>query len=772
MAQDLNLTVGVDDSAMLAGLQRAQTAFENFAKGVRSNSEDLQTQLKSLPDPVNFFQQELIRLAGTLAATFGAKSLVGLAEWANTLAQTAKAIGFTTGELFSFQAAVTQAGGTARAASLGIEMFYMKLDQARQGGLSQQVAFERIGISMQDLKDLDDKAIFDKTIQSLAAMPPSAERNRIEVELLSKSFRGLPMQEIAAAMEETRGRFDEFGPVLNDASKAYNTLQADINNFKIAVLSLVQPLMQTFANSKISVDQFTEALKLAASILAGLAAAAVIGRLVAMGQTFVTIATTVRAAAVALKEFSIAEVLAANATGFGSIASLILKFVAAVAVFFGAEALLNRMLDENKTKNQEVAATQEEKVKQDRAQVQSTQQVYDMTAHLSTAIREQTTAFEQNIQRQIALIGVRDANIGKSNEERARVEESTKIYDEYARKIDELNVKLREAQSASPEQGISRTVPALRAAIGELTRQRDIDTKRAGEAAAAQARNNDANKMAELLAQDQIKINKTLADTQIAIDELTMTTGEKKIANVRKQTEELIKQATELRRSQLGTDTTQAQLDQDRILQQTIQSIRDKQQAVVTATQQEVAASRDWSTGWTLAFKEYVSAATDASAQAQNLFRVATRGMEDALVSFAKTGKLSFDSLLASILEAILRSQIQSAFANLFTATGGSGGSVLGEIGSGFTRLLGLGHASGGVVAGGQPIIVGERGPEIFTPSSNGTVTANDQLQGTRQVIYNISAVDAPSFQRMLAANPEFLYAVTEQGRLSIPGQR
>jgi hypothetical protein len=76
------------------------------------------------------------------------------------------------------------------------------------------------------------------------------------------------------------------------------------------------------------------------------------------------------------------------------------------------------------------------------------------------------------------------------------------------------------------------------------------------------------------------------------------------------------------------------------------------------------------------------------------------------------------------------------------------------------------------VVAGGQPIIVGERGPELFTPSSNGTVTANDQLQGTRQVIYNISAVDAPSFQRMLAANPEFLYAVTEQGRLSIPGQR
>jgi len=39
-------------------------------------------------------------------------------------------------------------------------------------------------------------------------------------------------------------------------------------------------------------------------------------------------------------------------------------------------------------------------------------------------------------------------------------------------------------------------------------------------------------------------------------------------------------------------------------------------------------------------------------------------------------------------------------------------------------------------------------------------------------VIYNINAVDAPSFQAMIARDPSFLYAVTEQGRKSLPGTR
>jgi hypothetical protein len=50
----------------------------------------------------------------------------------------------------------------------------------------------------------------------------------------------------------------------------------------------------------------------------------------------------------------------------------------------------------------------------------------------------------------------------------------------------------------------------------------------------------------------------------------------------------------------------------------------------------------------------------------------------------------------------------------------------------------------------------------------------NDQLGmgGSTSVTYNINAVDAMSFKQMIAKDPSFLYAVTEQGRRTLPGGR
>ena len=39
-------------------------------------------------------------------------------------------------------------------------------------------------------------------------------------------------------------------------------------------------------------------------------------------------------------------------------------------------------------------------------------------------------------------------------------------------------------------------------------------------------------------------------------------------------------------------------------------------------------------------------------------------------------------------------------------------------------------------------------------------------------VNYNINAVDAPSFQALVASDPQFIYAVTHAGARTIPGSR
>jgi len=96
--------------------------------------------------------------------------------------------------------------------------------------------------------------------------------------------------------------------------------------------------------------------------------------------------------------------------------------------------------------------------------------------------------------------------------------------------------------------------------------------------------------------------------------------------------------------------------------------------------------------------------------------------------------------------------------------------------------LAAFGLASGGPAKAGQPYIVGEEGPELFIPKNSGTVIPNDETMsimgargqgmngGSTTVNYNIQAVDAPSFQQLVARDPEFIFNVSRAGARRTPG--
>ena len=54
--------------------------------------------------------------------------------------------------------------------------------------------------------------------------------------------------------------------------------------------------------------------------------------------------------------------------------------------------------------------------------------------------------------------------------------------------------------------------------------------------------------------------------------------------------------------------------------------------------------------------------------------------------------------------------------------------------GGGFT--MGGAAAFGGDVQGGQGVVVGERGPEIFYPTTNGTIAPNNSMSGGDVIIH------------------------------------
>ena len=111
-------------------------------------------------------------------------------------------------------------------------------------------------------------------------------------------------------------------------------------------------------------------------------------------------------------------------------------------------------------------------------------------------------------------------------------------------------------------------------------------------------------------------------------------------------------------------------------------------------------------------------------------FEQAGSVLERGLLGAIRRGSLGFDDLKRVALRAmneIAASALQGGLGSLFgTGSAASSGKGLGGLlGSVLGPLLGLpGRATGGPVSPGTPFLVGERGPELFVPTSAGRVEA------------------------------------------------
>ena len=108
--------------------------------------------------------------------------------------------------------------------------------------------------------------------------------------------------------------------------------------------------------------------------------------------------------------------------------------------------------------------------------------------------------------------------------------------------------------------------------------------------------------------------------------------------------------------------------------------------------------------------------------------------LERSLLGALRKGSLGFDDLKRSALSAldqIAARALRLGLESVLPQGAGVGGVLPGLLGS----LLGLpGRATGGIVAPDRPYLVGERGPEVFVPTSAGQVVANGGGGSSREV--------------------------------------
>lgn len=161
--------------------------------------------------------------------------------------------------------------------------------------------------------------------------------------------------------------------------------------------------------------------------------------------------------------------------------------------------------------------------------------------------------------------------------------------------------------------------------------------------------------------------------------------------------------------------------------------------------------------------KELQEAQKAAAAEMDQLYKSIGDSIQTGIVD-SLTAAVEGTKSLAEVASDTLRSlaNILLKF-GLQTALGSLGGGNKDSI---FTKLFGGGRASGGTVKGGTSYLVGERGPELFTPGRSGSIAPSNAMGGVNVGTINISVENTgdqlnPKAQKQIAGQVQSIVLST-----------
>ena len=177
-------------------------------------------------------------------------------------------------------------------------------------------------------------------------------------------------------------------------------------------------------------------------------------------------------------------------------------------------------------------------------------------------------------------------------------------------------------------------------------------------------------------------------------------------------------------------------------------------------------------------------------ALAKKAFEGITKSIGDAVAqtivfgkSFKETLKAALRQALAQFISGLVTMGIQIIFNTQLikqfgkAIRGAMGGGKGGGFDLGSIFNIGksiLGFAEGGRIKAGQPAIVGERGRELFIPSTDGQIVSNENMgRGGTNINFTIVANDTKDFDRLLIERRSTItnlinQALNQQGRTAL----
>lgn len=699
----------------------------------------------------------------TVAAAIGT-AFQGL-QLADSITDLAQASEISVAKIIALRNALATNGGEADNADKMIVKLTNNLYDATEMGSKAQKQFLDLGFTLNDIQNLTPEEALQKTLDALAAIEDPVKRNAIAFDLFGKSAGALNLEGIANATRTVTEEQQRQADAAVKVGQLFDDLVNIFNSFMMVVIEVLSPIGDLF-NGLMEVVGASGAAGGAMDILKAIVKAVSLSILATV--TAVTmLGTGLMGLAKVIYYAMTGQFEKAKDAGVDMFDTLKKEYQAYMKA---GNNIINPAAPPAQQQRQGPAGRTLRPGAGDDAKARREAEAYDrqisQAVELGAAIDAQTRSLAAKYANELQNIGLTQDQVRLNNEltalneklvaDTAKINGLDKLTNEdKAKYIADINAKYAE-QKQTLEESLGIIFQANYAERTRLALIQDQIADRQEE-----LRNQYA--LADLENQRLVGLGLRTQREGAAVSELLKLEGDyvaKKEA-LQKQYDSAIEQ--------LEKDRIQRELGNLEESYQNNKAYAEKRRKLDEERRQSSSA------GFRSVFEGLADSLTpfQVAADATN---AVFGNLESAISEFARTGKLNFGEfaksvirdLIAITLRTIILRTILSAFGGMF---GGGGAAAAGTPMA--LNTVGLppltAAANGGAIRANQAYLVGERGPELFMPGTNGEMIPNHGLGGSTVVNYNINAVDASSFRDLVARDPEFIYSVTQVGARRLP---
>ena len=393
--------------------------------------------------------------------------------------------------------------------------------------------------------------------------------------------------------------------------------------------------------------------------------------------------------------------------------------------------------------------------------VKTTDKVVIATAKQINAIQSAADAYHEETKAIIENLKMQNALIGKSDEQK-RVMEA--LHEEGQRfRAEELRLTnaVADAKAQGTDEELAK-IPFLQAQLEKLrnTHQGTLDVIE--QLVVANTGLTDQYQLQQFAIKTNIDLQNQLTKLQLDTANIGLTTLEKKYADVDAAATASAKAAIEAEEARRGAPLNNAEVESY------YAKAREGSVLLKEGIKEAYDESRTFDAGWKESMNSYVETITSSANLAKGAFESMTSNMESSIDDFVESGKFSFGDLAKSIIKDIQKMILKMVIFNALKAAGTAFGIP--------------GFAEGGNVKAGGPIMVGEKGPELFVPPSSGKIIPNNQLgKGgsgatvqsapvtNNYITNNIQAMDSRSVAEVFAENRKTLLGTVRMAENEMP---